>query len=249
MGILEDISMLDPYESLSFTRRRVPRADVLRLLPELAMLDKFADFGAIQALCQEMDLHNAIVRRGMRMGLLKTFDASKLLFSSASDFVIQMQSAKLAAALSALCDFGERIAPKAIANQHATDLPIQICPSLLVARDRWHGLCLCMLHIGGALHRALRSSPHEWPDRRALELSCARIRTAFGAPMHAALRCAPHALLSQLAPLLAAPVEGRLPALVSAAGGRRRRRRAAASACVPQAGCADGEARKRRRER
>ena len=62
--------------------------------------------------------------------------------------------------------FGERIAPKVITNSHA--LLWDICDSIVITNERWHGLCLHMLLIAADLRRSLlATSSQRWPDRRA----------------------------------------------------------------------------------
>ena len=80
MGIVMQLTTLDPYKSISFVRLRMRKRKVLLLLPELATFDLFLAFCANQNLKFEMEIHNKTVRRGMRMGLIATFDSSKLIY-------------------------------------------------------------------------------------------------------------------------------------------------------------------------
>ena len=183
-GFLTSVASIDPFALISYAENRVSRKDIALLLPELGNFEKVVGRGFVWHLKIEMDAHNSTLRRGMKMGHVKIFDPSKLLFSSVSDYALQMQSLKLAQALGAICTFGERVAPTIFEDQDATFW--YISNTLVITRDTWFGLCMHMLRIAAGLNRAIRpisSTSGPWPDRRLLELASARVVATFRAPL------------------------------------------------------------------
>ena len=181
--IIANIASIDPFALISYAENRVSRKDIALLLPELGNFDKVVGHDFVWHLKIEMDAHNRTLRRGMKMRLVKIFDPSKLLFSSVSDYALQMQSLKLAQALGALCTFGERVASTIFEDQDATFW--YISDTLVITRDTWNGLCTHMLRISAGLNRAVQSSSGlcgALLDRRVLELASARVVATFGFP-------------------------------------------------------------------
>lgn len=172
--LLDQIAATDIYTFISFGERRMKRQKVLKILPELML---FEEFGKLEFTSQ-MEAHNSTVRRGMQMGLIKHFDASRLLFKSDAAFMLQFHSEKLAQALMALCTFGERIAPKALSDPEA--LFWVICEDLMITSDQWDNLSRHMARIASMLRRALDCPIAElWPGRRPLELTTSRTLAIF----------------------------------------------------------------------
>ena len=175
------------------------------------------------------------------MGLVKKCDLSSLLYSSVSDFAVQMQCSKLTQIICAFCTFGERIAP--LVSLHPNAIFWNICCPLVITRDRWLELSMQMLHMAAALNRAVRPASTRqrdtWPDRHLLELASARITAIFRAPVSAP----PH-MLSWHSTMVCVSVAGgvRLPV-------RPRRLRAAEAALLCQGGAHGGPEAKRRRLR
>ena len=152
-GFLANLALIDPFALISYAENRVSRKDIALLLPELGNFDKVVGRDFVWNLKIEMEAHNRTLHRGMKLGLVKIFDPSKLLFSSVSAFALQMQSLKLAKALGALCTFGERVAPRIFEDQDA--IFWYISDMLVITRDTWNGLCTHMLRISVGLNRAV----------------------------------------------------------------------------------------------
>ena len=168
--------MIDPFSLISYAENRMRRKDVALLVPELGALDTLMGHDLVQDSMLDMEAHNRTVRRGMKMGLIKTCDLSKLLlFSSVSEYVLHVQSAKLAHALRAICVFGDRMAPIIMSDLNATFW--YICDVLVITRETWFGLCQHMLRIAAVINRTTA------PDRRELQLASARVADAFQSPI------------------------------------------------------------------
>ena len=187
-SILANLAMIDPFTLISFAENRERRRNVILLLPELGAWDALVGHDLVRKMKFEMEAHNRTVHRGMKMGLVKKLDTSKLLFASVSDYAIQMQSAKLTQALRVITAFGERVAPAIMANLDG--ILWHISNNVVITRDTWFGLCQHMLRIAAALNRAM-SRGGLWPDRRLLQLASARIADVFRIPAIAP----PHTLL------------------------------------------------------
>ena len=177
--------MIDPYSLVSYAGNRMRRKDVLRLVPELGALDALMRHDLVRDFKHDMEAHNRTVRRGMKMGLVKTLDLSKLLFTSVSEYALRMQSAKLAQALRAICAFGERVAPIIMSDLNA--IFWYICDALIITRGTWFGLCQHMLRIASVINCTIPpvSNGHSdaWPDRRELQLASARVADVFRDPI------------------------------------------------------------------
>ena len=207
--LLANLAMIDPFSLISYAENRMRRKDVALLVPELGALDTLMGHDFVQNSMLEMEAHNRTVRRGMKMGLIKTCDWSKLLFSSVSEYVLHMQSAKLAHALRAICVFGDRMAPIIMSDLNATFW--YICDVLVITRETWFGLCQHMLRIAAVINRttALASA---WPDRRELQLASARLSDVFRSPIFTP----PDALLWDPTSVATLPRRRRLRATVAA---------------------------------
>ena len=179
--VLANLAMIDPYSLISYAGNRMRRKDVVLLLPELGALDILTGPDLIRDFSLDMEAHNRTVRRGMKMGLIKTLGLSKLVFSSVSEYAFQMQSAKLAKALRAMCAFGDRVAP--IAMSDLTAIFWYVSDALVITRDTWFGLCQHMLRIAAVINRKILSPScgfcDAWPDLRELQLASARVADVF----------------------------------------------------------------------
>ena len=145
--ILRKLATLDPCDFVSFAKNRVHKRKVLLLLPELGTVQSIGP-DLIENLNLDMGVHNRTVLRGIKMGLVKKCDLSSLLYSSVSDFAVQMQCSKLTQIICAFCTFGERIAP--LVSLHPNAIFWNICCPLVITRDRWLELSMQMLHMAAA---------------------------------------------------------------------------------------------------
>ena len=178
---METIKKIDLYRYISFSEKLLKREAVLKsnILPELAVFENIVRRKAFQDLAKLMDDHNATVRRGGKMHLIKHFDVSRLLFTSVSAFLINMHSDKVAQALLAICAFGERIAPRIATNPDA--LFWKICEGLMITSDRWRRLSQRMMRLSNLLRTAFDSARLDgWPGLDALERTASRIAAVFG---------------------------------------------------------------------
>lgn len=164
--VFDQISSISVFNYISFRNQRIPRKLIMRLLPELRIIESFCSTEGLQQWRSNLDIHHRSLRRGLRMGLMPTskrMGLNFLQFSSLADFVLQMHCGELAAVLKALLVFADRVATRAARKP---DAPFwRISGPILITRDYWIAFLSSVLQLIRMLGQAGgRHDFEECPD-------------------------------------------------------------------------------------
>ena len=169
---------------ISFSRGRVPREQIKRLLREFRTVG-FINKEVLSDWNEMMSEHNRILDRGIRMALLNgQLQARALKFSSLDHFMLQMQRKYIADILDDFTRFGEHVT--GLINVSPNALMWHIAGPILVERRSWATFCRQMMNLLQIIstHDNLNLKRSDWPDFELLACAIERARHIFGKFAH-----------------------------------------------------------------
>jgi hypothetical protein len=130
---------------LSYLQARLPSKRVAKVIPEI--LPQLKSFGrkSLQEWHDKMSQHNALLRRGMSMGLCRKFNAARLVHCSLDIYMLQMHADQIARALECYVSFGRRLKPTIDSDPDAKVWAIS--PDLSIQRRHWFQLSRRVMNL------------------------------------------------------------------------------------------------------
>jgi hypothetical protein len=174
---------------ISYAKWRLEINETSNLLPEVKSVLKHFSRKSLATWYEEMRLHNALFKRGKRMGLGATRLPS-LEFESLDRFMLQMHADKIAEVLESFTAFAKRLVPIMELDPDAPSWWLN--RNVLIHREHWHRYAqqvFSLLKLIGFHdddtngHRASLSDMAEhrvWPDAELLVDACQRAMQMLG---------------------------------------------------------------------
>ena len=163
--------------TISYSASRLSVAETIRILPEIAVVQRYFHPNCIEMWNKEMLLHNTLLNSGLKMGLSNIDSLDRLKFNSLDLFLIRMRGHILVEVLDAFSTFAERFSEAVSSNQDALLWCVRW--PVIITRDRWISLCWQLASVLKLLDCNGVSDEYPWPDLKSIENSTRRARTLF----------------------------------------------------------------------
>ena len=186
--ILRSITACRPVNYVSFRNQIIPKHYVARYLPELQWLERLFCPRARRTWLLEMDCHNRLLKRGVRMGLGPAWLVARLHCATLDHFMLALHSSDLIKVLNSLHRFARRVLSKI--ERKPTALLWGISGAIVITRHSWHTFCLHADKLASRLLGLL--------DMRVAEYDCNGHQCAPGRDDCSALRKSARSLLELL---------------------------------------------------
>ena len=164
---------------VSFQRNRLRKKRMKDLISQMKIVG-YINKKTKSDWTQEMQLHNRVIARGMKLGMNHTGDRMKWMeFLSLDIFMLQMHSQYLSKVLYALSEFGDSVLASMQANPGAPYWNLK--GPIVIDKSNWCKLCrrvMALLQFLGLDYA--RQSLSRWPDRSMLEAAAERAERLFG---------------------------------------------------------------------
>ena len=139
---------------LSFSRQRLTRKKIAKIIPEVTVVDKFFGPRSLQIWNDEMLSHNALLQRGAKMMLCCHFSPARLMNCSLDIYMLHMHANSIAEVLDSLSRFGNGVMQHCDPDQKAWWLS----PEISIQQAHWFQLCRRVID----LLKLLGFEPEEW---------------------------------------------------------------------------------------
>jgi hypothetical protein len=161
--ILNSVRKSSPFNHISFNGRRTSNSYVRDVIPEVIPFLMNFTKRSLEFWKEEMCIHNRIIQRGLKMGLLKHIP--QFHYFSLDKYLLHQHSKKLADVLQCHARFAEKVL-------HLIHVKPDACAwsfndKLLIQRRDWQRLARCVLNLVKLLDDAEQFDDHaadsRWP--------------------------------------------------------------------------------------